>query len=289
MNRILTCLFLTSGLLGSLTLIGVQTKAACPIANAIAIHADTSQHAFKPDNDFVQAVARNDQAAVGKLLDDDFTWTDARGRTFTRAQIVENLPTPALGMENQVDKRELVDRKIAIHRAARGNIYVLRVWVKRGTSWRLLVYQEVSQLAAATTTETGGEENRENPCKTVPFEPKNDAERDIIQAYQQVEQAVTLDDSAAWGSHIADEFFAVTSNSDRPMDKQNRMAGLDRQKQGGIAPFPLVSARMFEFGDMMVMTSIQQPDQGKPIHVTRIWIKQQGKWLEVFSYQTTIQ
>ena len=108
-------------------------------------------------------------------------------------------------------------------------------------------------------------------------------------AYQAVERAVTAQDSAAWGSHIAGEFFAVTSNSDRPVDKATRMAGLDKQKVGGIAPFPLVSARMFQFGDAMVMTSRQQPKNGLPLHVTRIWFKRNGSWLEAFSYQTTIQ
>jgi hypothetical protein len=100
---------------------------------------------------------------------------------------------------------------------------------------------------------------------------------------------VTAHDSAAWGSHIADEFFAVTSNSDRPLDKATRMAGLDNQKVAGIAPFPLVSASMFEFGDIMIMTSHQQPLHGLPLHVTRVWFKRNGTWLEGYSYQTTIQ
>jgi hypothetical protein len=67
------------------------------------------------------------------------------------------------------------------------------------------------------------------------------------------------------------------------------MRGLDNQKVAGIAPFPLVSARLFEFGDVMVMTSQQQPEQSLPLHVTRVWVKRNGTWLEAYSYQTTIQ
>jgi len=100
---------------------------------------------------------------------------------------------------------------------------------------------------------------------------------------------VTAHDSAAWGSHIDDDLFAVTSNSDRPLDKATRMAGLNNQKVAGIAPFPLVSAHMFEFGDTMIMTSRQQPLRGLPLHVTRVWFKRNGAWLESYSYQTTIQ
>jgi hypothetical protein len=247
-----------------------------------------SRPPFQPDHDLVQAVARRDIGAVGQLLDADFTWTDSRGQTFTRMQILEKLPDPALGDESQAQGQERVNGQIVIHRAARGKTYVLRVWVRRPAGWRALVYQEVSQLGVSPPGEPGAQDC-ENPCKTVPFNPKNEDEREIILAYQEVERAVAAHDSAAWGAHIADEFFAVTSNSDRPLDKPSRMAGLDQQKQAGIAPFPLVSARMFEFGDTMVMTSRQSPDHGKALHVTRVWIKRKGKWLELLSYQTTIQ
>ena len=46
---------------------------------------------------------------------------------------------------------------------------------------------------------------------------------------------------------------------------------------------------MVEYGDTMVMISQQQPVNGKALHVTRIWVRQQKTWLELFSYQTTIQ
>jgi hypothetical protein len=243
---------------------------------------------FKPDHDLVQAVARRDIGAVGQLLDADFTWTDSQGQTFTRMQVLEKLPEPALGDESQANGQERMNGQIVIHRAERGRTYVLRVWVRRPAGWQALVYQEVSQLSVSPQSEPGAQDC-ENPCKTVPFTPKNEDEHEIILAYQDVERAVAAHDSAAWGAHIADEFFAVTSNSDRPLDKASRMAGLDKQKQAGIAPFPLVSARMFEFGDTMVMTSRQSPDHGKALHVTRLWTKRKSKWLEVLSYQTTIQ
>jgi hypothetical protein len=51
----------------------------------------------------------------------------------------------------------------------------------------------------------------------------------------------------------------------------------------------LVSAQMFDFGDAVVSTNLHQPYSGKPIHVTRLWIKRDGKWILSISYQTTIQ
>ena len=243
---------------------------------------------FNPDHDLVQALSRKDVRAVGRFLDADFTWTDSQGHTLTKKQVLENLPTSALGDESRVAGQERANEEIVLHRADSAKTYVLRVWVKRPAGWRALVYQEVN-LLSAPAPDNPGTQDCENPCKTVPFHPKTEDERQVIQAYQAVETAVTAHDSAAWGAHIAEEFFAVTSNSDRPLDKAARMAGLDQQKQGGIAPFPLVSARMFQSGDTMIMISQQQPEHGKALHVTRVWIKQKGKWLELLSYQTTVQ
>jgi len=288
MKRTLAVFFLAGSFLGLGFVESVRADTPSAEADTISNADEPLQTPFKTDREFVLALIRNDKAAVGRLLDDEFTWTDSQGRTLTKIQTMENLPAAALGDENQVASRESVNRQIAIHRAERGNVYVLRVWVKRPRGWRMLVYQEVSQLGAPPQGDSGAQDC-ENPCKTVPFVPRNDDERGVIEAYQQVERAVTAHDSAAWGAVIADDFFAVTSNGDHPLDKKTRMAGLDQQKRAGIAAFPLVSARMFKLGDTMIMTSLQQPDHGKPLHVTRVWNKQQGKWLESLSYQTTIQ
>jgi hypothetical protein len=125
----------------------------------------------------------------------------------------------------------------------------------------------------------------------VPYKPKNEAEQGIITSWQQLETAVTGHDSAGWSPHVAEEFIQVSSNNDHPLDKAGRMAVLDKQKlaAAGSAPAPLVSARLFDFGDTVVMTCLHQPYHGKPIHVSRVWIKRDGKWVMAISYQTTIQ
>jgi hypothetical protein len=287
MKCILTSVLAAGVVCGVVRYVGVSTVQAWQSADP-SITNDVSRLSFKLDHDLVQAVSRRDLGTVGELLDADFTWTDSRGQSLTRTQVLEKLPEPALGDESQANGQERIDSQIVIHMAERGKIYVLRVWVKRPAGWRVLLYQEVIQLGAPPQSDPATQEC-ENPCKTVPFKPQTEDEHEVILAYQQVERAVAAHDSAAWGGHIADEFFAVTSNSERPLDKPRRMAGLDQQKQAGIAPFPLVSARMFEFGNTMVMTSRQHPDHGKALHVTRLWVKRKGKWLEVLSYQTVIQ
>ncbi len=270
---------------------GMRARAASLFSRAFFVSAvpETFPKSFSPEEAFRRAVRSKDKAALARLLDEDFSWTDSHGRVLTKAEALKSLPAPAIGEENQTGSEDhFMNRELLIHRAARGNAFLLRVWAKRGNDWRVLVYQEVVTQAAPPQSDPGNA-SCENPCKNVPFIPKSEAERSVIEAYQSVERAVIAHDSAAWGAHIDDAFFAVTSNSDRPLDKRTRMEGLDRQKEGGIAPFPLISARMFQFGDAMVMISRQQPAHGKAIHVTRIWTKKQGSWLEVFSYQTTIE
>jgi hypothetical protein len=221
------------------------------------------------------------------LLDDNFTWTEPSGNTRNKSEILQAIRSKKhLAIETGAIAAH-VHGQVGIIQESSEKIYVLRIWIKRGARWRLLIYQAVSIGAPASAA--SDHEPCDNPCNTVPFHPRSGDERDVIHTYQAVERAVTAHDSAAWGSHIANDFFAVTSNSDRPLDKATRMAGLDNQKVTGIAPFPLVSARMFEFGDTMIMTSRQEPLRGLPLHVTRVWFKRNGAWLEADSYQTTIQ
>jgi hypothetical protein len=264
------------------------------------------QSVFAADKE--KALLQVDRAAFGtgpasiaknyKLLDPNFTWTDSSGKTRNKSEILQEitsgkkLPTEAGGRSG--DGKIIISSisartfgQIGLVQTNNGKLYALRIWVKRGDGWHLLIYQAVS-IGAPPSAEAGGG-YCENPCKFVPFQPQSEDEREVVTAYQAVERAVAAHNSAAWAAHIADEFFAVTSNSDRPLDKAARMKGLDAQKVGGIAPFPLVSARMFNFGSAMVMTSLQQPEHGLPIHVTRVWFKRNGVWLEAYSYQTTIQ
>jgi hypothetical protein len=265
---------------GAWSTIGTRRAIAASDQDAL-LQADHAE--FPPGNSSV--------TLQDNILEPDFTWTDSSGNLRTKSEIMrvlrseQRLPLEPGGGQGASEAH--ADGQVGVVQEHSGKLYVLRLWIKRNTRWQLLVYQAVA--SGAPPSAESGNETCENPCKTVPFNPQSEDQRAVIHAYQAVERAVTAHDSAAWGAHIAEEFFAVTSNSDRPLDKAARMAGLDNQKVGGIAPFPLVSARMFQFGDAMVMISRQRPEHGLPLHVTRVWFKRQGEWLEAYSYQTTIQ
>jgi len=285
------------GMKAALKNLRVNLSFAVAIASVVGIFclkpADPSAYAADDDSSLLQtdhaafATGNSLPALNDTMLDQNFTWTDSSGNTRNKSEILEAIGSRkhlAL-ITGRIDAH--VHGQVGLIRENTDKVYVLRVWIKRASRWRLLIYHTVS--IAVPPSAGSNNEHCENPCNRVPFHPRSADQRDVIHAYQAVERAVTAHDSAAWGSHIADEFFAVTSNSDRPVDKKTRMAGLDNRKVGGIAPFPLVSARMFEFGDTMVMTSHQQPLHGLPLHVTRVWFKRNNAWLEAYSYQTTIQ
>ena len=281
--RTRTFLFLVVALLSASLLFSLSSR--------ITLAADTDQAVLQADGKFVQAASLQNGSLLARMLDDDFTWTDADGKTLTAAEVLRGVPKPALGDESGAELSERTYGQVGAVNVGQGKIHILRMWVQRPGGWKLLVYHEVKQLEQPPTSAGSGVKECENPCKMVPFKPANEAEQAIIASWQALETGVTAHDADAWAPHIAEEFVQISSNSDHPISKAGRIETLNKQKASGVgsAPTPLVSARMFDFGDAVIMTCLHQPYSGKPIHVSRLWIKRDGKWIMSISYQTTIQ
>jgi len=241
------------------------------------------------DRAFAQAVARADKAALASLLDADFTWTDFEGKTATKAQALAELPKTAIADEQGAQRKEYSYGEIGNVQLNLGRAHVLRVWVKRAEGWKAIVYQEVMSLEAPPSFAPGAGKDCENPCKTVPYAPRNDTEQQVIAAYSKLETAAMAHNSAVFATMVGDEFVAASSNSHRLYDKRGRMEDFDHSQMGGVAPTPLTAARLFNFGDAVLMKSEHRPDRGKPLHVTRVWVKRNGSWVETLSYQTSVK
>ncbi len=243
---------------------------------------------LRADRAFVEAAAHGDKPALEKLLDADFTWTGWEGRTETKAEVLQDPPKPAIANENDAQLKQHAYGAIGDVQANLGRMHVLRVWVKRTGGWKAIVYQEVMSLDAPPSFAPGAGKDCENPCKTVAYQPKNETERQVVSAYSKLETAAMAHNSAVFATLVADEFVAASSNSNKLYDKRGRMEDFDHSKMAGVAPTPLMSARMFDFGDAVLMTSEHKPDRGKPLHVTRVWVKRDGRWVETLSYQTSV-
>jgi hypothetical protein len=262
---------------------------------AIAFLAGTAPMLFgqdvnmiKADVAFAQAIAKADKPALEKLLDVDFTWTNTEGKVQTKEQVLRGLPTAAISNSNDAETKAYTYGDLGNVQVNMGRVHVLRVWVKRPAGWKAIVYQELISLEMPPSFTPGAGKDCENPCKTIAFTPRNDTEQQVAIAYSKLETAAHARNSAAFGPMVGDEFVAASSNSDKLQSKRGRMEDFDRSKDGGVAPTPLLSARIFAFGDAVLMVSEHKPDRGNPLHVTRLWVKRAGSWIETLSYQTAV-
>ncbi len=241
---------------------------------------------METDRAFVAASARGDSKAVAGLLDEQFNWIDGFGRVMSKDQIAGM--KPLLGDEMGV--------KPIVHRY--GDVvsvvvegdkkYLLRIWAKRADGWRLLVHHEVSQNVPVFGHGPGKKE-WDNPCFTLPYEPKNQDERDCLASWQALEIAVMRHLPEEWVKHVADEFSLYAAT--RQHTKAGRVAVIEEQRKTNAysAPSPLVWNEMIGFPDAIVMRCEHQPFHGKATRVSRVFTKHNGQWLMAVSFQTSRQ
>lgn len=249
-----------------------------------------------------RAIRAADKTAAGALLDEQFTWIDRAGKSRTKAQVVQDLTTPASGTDGDTDVKARSYGQVGVvtgtHRISAQNVDVrfLRVWVKRPAGWRALVHQGNTILANVPPTQqgpaVGAGGDCENPCRSIPYKPKTAAEQEIIASYQALETAVATHDADAWAPHFADEF-VVIGRDGHATAKPERIAAIKKQKEAGAPtnPGPLQSMQMWVFGNAAVMTShhVTASASKTPYRVTRVWVKRDGRWQMAYSQQTTIQ
>lgn len=263
----------------------------CPAGRAKAMYQDetTLQAVTNADKTFVEAVVSGNRQGLTKVLDDDFSWTSTRGEVLRGDDLLRDIPKDsgisADGREFRVFSEEVVGVL-----TQSGQFHTLRIWVKSQKGWRILAFHAVNQLPAPPASHPG-QLDCNNPCKSLPYTPKNAAEAAVIASWQALESDVTAHDSAAWATHVTDDFIQLSSNNDKVLDKAARMKIIDAQKASGdgAAPPPLASARFDDLGAVAVMHALNNPLAGKPILVTRVWVKHQDVWVMSVSIQTTAQ
>lgn len=270
--------------------VAVCACVAGTLASRVAARPVTDKSVLDADRDLIQALGKTDKAAVDGLLDAEFTWIDASGKNLTRGQVLENVPEPA---NADVEGQERRYGQAAIVRANRGKMQVLRIWVKRDAGWRVLLYQEVKQVEKSEPPAAGRTEISEcqNPCKSIPFQPETPSEKEAIASWQGVMRAMADSNAEAYAPLIAEEFTATDTHHDAPYSKADRLAQLQKQKQAGAKSVPpaLVSARMFDFGETVMMIAREQRPKARAYFNTRMWVRRDGRWQMLFSFNTRIE
>ena len=265
--------------------------AAPPISARPSDAPDNNPDILAVDRALVAALAKSDSAAARQMLDADFVWTNSAGDTIGHKTVLSSLPKPPLGDESGAEVSERTYGQVGAVQVASGKVHILRIWVKRPAGWRLLDYQEVTQRSGAAPPPGPGTNDCENPCKGVPYTPKDDAEKGILKSWGELETAVTNHDPKGWSPHFLDEFVLIASGGVEPVTKAGRLEQLSKP---GFGPAPPQLAanpevRFIHFGDTVVMIAQANPYSGKPAHISRVWVNRDGMWRMAFSYQTTIQ
>lgn len=251
---------------------------------------EQNQTILQVDHALLEALAKTDKKNLDEFLDAEFTWIDANGKFQTRAEVLANPPQPSnAGVESQ----QQTYGEAAVVRANRGSMQVLRVWAKSASGWRAVLYQEVKMVekSESPAAAVSGSRDCDNPCKNIPFQPQTQSEREAIASWQGVMSAMANNDAEAYAPLIADEFTATDTHHDHPYTKSDRISQLTKQKQTGAksVPPPLVSARMFDFGETVMMIAREQRPSSRAYFNTRMWVKRGGRWQMLFSFNTRIE
>jgi hypothetical protein len=269
----------------------LDRRACCALFALLAgsAQAQTGADIAAAERALAAALMDGSAASLGPWLDAELAWTTAAGRTLSAAEVTQRLPDPLIANFRHAMTTEHDYGTVTVLQSHDERAHVVRVWVRRDAGWRLLAYQEVQLLAAPPTVTPGTGGDCENPCRTLGIDPANATQAAVIKAYQELEIAAEERDIELWSARIADEFVAVSSNGDRLFDKPSRIAGLRQNAMRGLSPTPLVSGRIHDLGDAAVMVSEHLPNIGRPLHVTRVWVRREGQWVETLSYQTARQ
>ena len=276
---------------GGLTPMVGLIQAGRPSAGITADAPDHNPDVLAADHSLVAALAKGDKAAADKMFDAEFVWTNSSGDTIVRAHVLESLPKPPLGDESGAQASQRTYGQVGAVQVSSGKVHILRIWVQRPAGWRLLDYHEVAQRTGAAPPAGPGTNDCENPCKGVPYTPKDEAEKGILKSWGQLETAVTNHDPKSWSPHFLDEFVLISSGGTDPVTKAGRLEQLSKPGFGPAPPQLAASpeVRFIHFGNSVVMIAQANPYAGKPAHISRVWVLRDGMWRMAFSYQTTVQ
>src|SRR5258705_5762432 len=78
------------------------------------------------DQAFFSAVSKSDGDGLAKLLDADFTWTDANGVTLSRSQLLKTPPKPAMMSGQDVEESHYNYGNVGVLESNRGKVHTVR-------------------------------------------------------------------------------------------------------------------------------------------------------------------
>ncbi len=283
---------MTAGLLVGAGLVGL---ACAPLA--LAEDAPTFRQADKSLSD---ALAAGDKKAAGALLDERFQWVEANGRIHTKAQVLDDLAQFAADNEGALDVRTVdllgeVERVLGMHHNQR----FAHLWVKNATGWQAFVFLNIpipperADYSAPPSPPTDADKNCDNPCKTLPYKPSNEAEEGAMATWFRLKNDEWHPNPEDWAAHSDENHETLTPRADIPRLQHVEELGEERKlygENGGSGGSAVLSMRMFEFGNVVIMQAFQGRNPGaKPTSWNlRVFLNRGDGWKIALSAQTNI-
>jgi hypothetical protein len=263
------------------------------IAGTSIAATDANDQAVLQANKALEAgLQKADRSEIDPLLDAELTWVLPDGVIQTKREVLGKLPQQVAVSGGDAQVTERIYGPVAVLQVHSGQAHVLRVWVRRAAGWRVLHIGEIRQPAKPDAGGPTIDTACINPCTVVPFRPESAAEEAVLASWQQMETGAYNHVGAEWGAHAGDEFLVVSSWSNRPMTKSDRVAAYDKLRENGVhanTVAPLVWAHMWDFGDTIFMLAEHTRYGGKPDIASRVWVNRDGHWLLAVSYHTIVK
>ena len=249
--------------------------------------------ASRVDREWMAALEGNDPAAAAALLDAEFEWTNADGRTRSRPDAIEAVADLRQDVRGETDIRSYHYGHVTAITSERPGARMMRVWVLRTEGWRLF-----SVISTALTTGTtpfaaaggGGTGDCENPCRAMPYAPTTENQKAIARIFQQLKMDEWHPNPENWAPYVLDDVYYVTATAQ--LSKADRVARLAKLKETGapsVPGDPVVSMRILDLGDSAVMMARHTPYHGgKPYYSVRVWALRDGRWQLANTQQTVI-
>lgn len=275
---------------------GVIAVGICAgLASQQAKAATNRQEVLRMDRSFTGALAKGNKREVSRLMDSHFQWTDNAGQTRDKAAALRSLSE--LSADNQGDRnvKSYVYSELAIIFGQHGNAWFSRVWVKRPSGWRIFTDMDTpltgKKFKVAPKAKPGPIGDCVNPCSEIPYTPTTAADKAVIAEWQKTKVDEWHPNIKDWSTHVAREFLIINGHYGS-INKPTRVAiGVKRQKEGiGMPGDPILSMKMYDFGDTVLMISHHRPYRGgKPYYNLRVFVHRNGHWPIAWSQQTAIQ
>jgi hypothetical protein len=258
---------------------------------------------LQADNALQLALKNKNTKALGAALDQDFSWTNEAGRTRKRAEFLRDAATGAVAGDTSYTGLKARDYgQLAVvtgtgKRTGQGDTFFARIWVKRPAGWLLLTHQDTPILSKdspspkppAPPASAPASSDCDNPCRTLPYKPQTEGQKEIVKAYQDVETAVTSHDAKTWAYHVADEFVGIGRRYfGEPDTKAARVGQIGIVSNKVVLP-QMLQGEAYVFGDTGIIIADHQPIGEPAYHVIRVWVNRDGRWQLFHRQETTIQ